>query len=90
MGKKSAFSTSRFKKISEKSKGKFKKISERSKSEFKQRKEVRGVNLGGGKAGPNQERRRKDGYVEYLRGMSGRNKSVPLTPAQWKKSGREL
>ena len=73
------------------SKTRFKKISERSKSEFKPRKETRGVTQSGGRAAPKQlkqEIRRRGSYVDYLRGMTGRNKSVPLTPEQWKKTGK--
>ena len=67
-------------------KSRFKKISDRSKSEFKPKKEARGVSTGRGRAAPKQPRR--GGYVDYLRGMTGKNKSVPLTPEQWKKQGR--
>jgi len=69
------------------SKDRFKKISERSKREFKPRKET-GVVTGGGRAAPKQETRRRGGYVEYLRGMTGKNKSLPLTPEQYKKQGK--
>ena len=70
------------------SKSKFKKISDRSDSGFKERKETRGVKQSGGRSAPKQETTtRRGGYVEYLRGMTGRNKSAPLTPEQWKKRG---
>ena len=69
------------------SKDRFKKISERSKREFKPR-EKSGVTTGRGRAAPKQETRRRGGYVEYLRGMGGRNKSMPLTPEQFKKQGK--
>ena len=65
----------------------FKKISERAKHKFKPRKKT-GVTTGRGRAAPKQETRRRGGYVEYLRGMGGRNKSVPLTPEQYKKQGK--
>lgn len=48
---------------------------------------ARGVSLGRGRAAPKERETRRGGYVEYLRGMTGRNKSVPLTPEQFKKQG---
>lgn len=59
-----------------------------TKKTFKPNKPPRGISLGRGRAAPKEKKTRRGGYVEYLRGMSGSNKSVPLTPEQWKKQGR--
>lgn len=51
---------------------------------------TRGVNTGRGVkrgrvVGKAQGPKVDEGYVEYLKSMKGRNKTVPLTPEQFKK-----
>ena len=47
----------------------------------------RGVKRGRKRAGAT---RKPVGYIEYLKGMTGKNKSRPLTPEQWKKQQGRL